>query len=801
MAFKNKLMNNFFTKIPKDVKEKAEEGEIGKSSTSISELPELVEVPTVSENITNKVAIGSNSSQSLQLERSTSTGGNRKFRESWKDVFKWIDYRIDIDKVFCLYCTKARNQNAFVRMTATEEQNSLKTYTELGFTNWKKAIERFQTHERSKIHRAAIGVLTVSEMNVNVGAQIHTGKMEEMKRARIALLKIFSTVRYLCQQGIAIRGHEDADSNIIELLNERAEETPELKSWLSRSTSKWLSHDVLNEYIELLAKSVLKKILTRFRKKYYGIMLDESQDVSIKEQMTVCFRYVDENFEINEDFVGLYEVPSTDADTLFNVVKDILVRFELPISNCRGMCFDGANNMSGVNSGLQKKIKGLENAALFIHCFAHVLNLLLKDAIEKVLVMRNFINMIKDLLTFLRASPKRFLKFKNIESSSGPTTSSNGKPNLRPYCPTRWTVRVKSLKSVLSNYNEILMTLSQISVEETNESGAKAAGLYKYLMKFDNFFLLRAAILLFERIETISVALQKKTMVFSEAVKLIENGRETIMALRDEENFEMIFNEVTSDAEKLKIEEPKLPRKRNLSMRKDSRPETASAFISPKKYYRKIFFEILDQAEMGYRERFELNNADLKYCMYAEKFILKKYDEDNDMGDEEGSTSSEESVGDKKEHLSQEEEIEAELQKLYGKDFTDFSRLKLHRDMLLDFFKRDFENGEIEKVPNSFHEVYIYLKDRPEKRSLLPEITNFVEIILCVGMSTATAERSFSCLRRLKTYLRSTTGQARLNHITILNTHKDLTKKVNLNKLCNEFISKSASRRNVFALQ
>lgn len=65
--------------------------------------------------------------------------------------------------------------------------------------------------------------------------------------------------------------------------------------------------------------------------------------------------------------------------------------------------------------------------------------------------------------------------------------------------------------------------------------------------------------------------------------------------------------------------------------------------------------------------------------------------------------------------ISQEEEIEAKLQKLYRNDLTDFSRLKLHRDMLLDIFKGDIKNSEIEKIPNSFHDVYIYLKDRPKK--------------------------------------------------------------------------------------
>jgi hypothetical protein len=41
-------------------------------------------------------------------------------------------------------------------------------------------------------------------------------------------------------------------------------------------------------------------------------------------------------------------------------------------------------------------------------------------------------------------------------------------------------------------------------------------------------------------------------------------------------------------------------------------------------------------------------------------------------------------------------------------------------------------------------------------------------------VSIATPERSFSCLKRIKTYLRNTTGQERLNGIASMNIHKDI---------------------------
>ena len=40
--------------------------------------------------------------------------------------------------------------------------------------------------------------------------------------------------------------------------------------------------------------------------------------------------------------------------------------------------------------------------------------------------------------------------------------------------------------------------------------------------------------------------------------------------------------------------------------------------------------------------------------------------------------------------------------------------------------------------------------------------------------TNAVSKRSFSALKRVKTYLRSTTGEGRLNHLMLLHVHKEL---------------------------
>lgn len=55
-----------------------------------------------------------------------------------------------------------------------------------------------------------------------------------------------------------------------------------------------------------------------------------------------------------------------------------------------------------------------------------------------------------------------------------------------------------------------------------------------------------------------------------------------------------------------------------------------------------------------------------------------------------------------------------------------------------------------------------------------PVISKLLQIFITLPITTATGERSFSTLRRLKTYLRNTIGQMRLNGLAMLNIHQDI---------------------------
>lgn len=85
-----------------------------------------------------------------------------------------------------------------------------------------------------------------------------------------------------------------------------------------------------------------------------------------------------------------------------------------------------------------------------------------------------------------------------------------------------------------------------------------------------------------------------------------------------------------------------------------------------------------------------------------------------------------------------------------------------------------------------------------DMRAMFPLVESLIRLLLVNPASSATAERSFSSLRRLKTYLRSTCGQRRLNDLALCHIHKDVVDKVNIHEVMKEFILARDSRVIVF---
>jgi hypothetical protein len=63
--------------------------------------------------------------------------------------------------------------------------------------------------------------------------------------------------------------------------------------------------------------------------------------------------------------------------------------------------------MGGEHNGLQKKIKSIAPQALFIHCYAHKLNLVLQDSCKQIRECRIFFSNVSGFSAFFTKSTKR----------------------------------------------------------------------------------------------------------------------------------------------------------------------------------------------------------------------------------------------------------------------------------------------------------------------------------------------------------------------------------------------------------
>ena len=77
---------------------------------------------------------------------------------------------------------------------------------------------------------------------------------------------------------------------------------------------------------------------------------------------------------------------------------------------------------------------------------------------------------------------------------------------------------------------------------------------------------------------------------------------------------------------------------------------------------------------------------------------------------------------------------------------------------------------------------------------MLSEVVRLIRIFLTIPVTTSTAERTFPALRRLKTFLRSTVSQPRLNHAMIAYIHKDRTDEISVDNIAQQFVMKIERR-------
>ena len=199
----------------------------------------------------------------------------------------------------------------------------------------------------------------------------------------------------------------DEESNFTQLLKLRGKDQPVLLKWLERKEDKYTSPEIQNEIISIMANKAIRNLVADIRGGFFALIVDEYTDISEKEQLTICIRWIDKHLEVSEDFLGFFNMPDTGAETIVRVIKDVLLKLQLSLGYCRGQCYDGASNMLGHKTVLAKRIQDVQPNAHSTYCHGHSLSLSVKDTVKNCKLLLNTMDTAKEVVTLIKFSLKR----------------------------------------------------------------------------------------------------------------------------------------------------------------------------------------------------------------------------------------------------------------------------------------------------------------------------------------------------------------------------------------------------------
>ena len=247
--------------------------------------------------------------------------------------------------VFCHHCVVQEGKGNLKDQRSKEDAYIIK-----GFSSWKKAPKCFQAHQDSACHKTASAYQLIIPQCRDVGELMASQLTKRRATERKHLLKVIQCLRYLGRQGIALQG-SDGNDNLTQLLRLLGTNDQNILNHLDGKTGyKYIHSDVQNEILNIMATLTLQeKLKVILERRFFSIIADEGTDVSNKEQLSFCLRTVDDNLDPFEDFIGFHQLENIKSNTIVRVIKDILVRLNLNLDNCRGQTYDGAANMMGKN--------------------------------------------------------------------------------------------------------------------------------------------------------------------------------------------------------------------------------------------------------------------------------------------------------------------------------------------------------------------------------------------------------------------------------------------------------------------
>lgn len=768
------------------------------------------------------------------------------------DSRHWLELSKARNGLYCKYCVlfaqeySGHNKGVF-----------LKSFVTKPVTSFAKLLGKdglLQTHETNIYHQHSVeagkyfvkSYLSPEQAVVN---QVNTQRLQQIKENRDRLRPIIESIIFLGRQNIPFRGHRDDGSllenkecpvnegNFRELLRFRiASGDKTLKRHLENTSARatYIGKNTQNDLINCCGEEISCEIVRRVQKAgYYGILFDETTDLAHMQQLSLTLRYLHEG-NIREDFIAFIDAhealnkelektgtetdpnesirlePKLTGERLGKIVLSLINKLALDIKKCVGVGTDSCSVMASEIKGAVSEVLKEAVHAVRCPCLNHALNNSLSKS-NNVQCARNSIGTIKSVVEFFSASAKRNSIIKDVFRERRKEDNTVKGTQLSGLCETRWVERHDSVMKFKSALPYIVESLEKISQWSDINSSSKANSLIKSLCDVQFICSLIALIDVLQQTLPLSRMLQapkldlmKATDVILDTISVLETKRKKCDVL-----FTQIFSEVQQICSDLDID-VKVPR---ITGRQINRSNYTAA--SPEEYYRKsIYIPLLDNVINDLKDRFPKETLKcfglrllIPSYLVKDASSLDKNKEDEENEDEANEVKQNKDEDDDPDEVSEDNEDR-------GNPVEDNQSEIL---LLVDRFSpilslKTGSVSEVEAELNLWRAKWLREKSRNKKKTIpatalealdecdeeiYPLLNQLLSIFATLPVSVASAERSFSSLRRLKSWMRTTMREDRLCGLCLLHSHREIN--IDIEKVIDRFAN-SGNRKLEFVI-
>ncbi|MCO5603035.1 hypothetical protein L7F22_057178 [Adiantum nelumboides] len=320
--------------------------------------------------------------QSVGLEEAKR---RKKARMSWSDKwrceFEWVEFDRLQAKMFCSFCKTDENcKSEFRTEGAINIQHSA-----------------LVNHARSKRHKALAWALHSGNKSFQVGVTKHFKDMED------SMKNLFRVSYFVAKNYLLYTKYVPT----LELLREC--NTPNIPENMYNNDKACAS------FVHYIGKGLEVEYLAHARRSpFFGLMVDESTDISIEEHMIVYVSYIKDN-EPKISFLYLLEVDDRTSDGLFASLKKLLVDFGLDGKRLVSFGSDGAVVMVGKKIGVATRFKDAFPFLTSMHCVAYRTNLCASNTISDFPYAKYVDATLNGVATHFRKSVARLEKLRFLQ--------------------------------------------------------------------------------------------------------------------------------------------------------------------------------------------------------------------------------------------------------------------------------------------------------------------------------------------------------------------------------------------------